>query len=203
MIARSSCSKQQVLHNSSNLDGAKKTKRFRTQLMPTCASRRYSQIKAHFDLVAAASLHLLWRLVGCSVLGAQHSGVCVQRYERGAARGKCCTAVLKSPDTTPRSAVAAATTVGLTLPYPQHKYAAEFAIQWLFLLVEPCRLFLGVWGAALCMSSDDGLQHTCSRAADCTGTCHGQTHLSHALPAHVQPDRCSARKHIVLLLLLL
>jgi hypothetical protein len=32
---------------------------------------------------------------------------------------------------------------GLMLPYPQHKFAAEFAIQWLFLLVEPSRLFLG------------------------------------------------------------
>jgi hypothetical protein len=32
---------------------------------------------------------------------------------------------------------------GLTLPYPQHRFAAEFAIQWLFLLVEPSRLFLG------------------------------------------------------------
>jgi hypothetical protein len=32
---------------------------------------------------------------------------------------------------------------GLTLPYPRHKFAAEFVIQWLFLLVEPSRLFLG------------------------------------------------------------
>lgn len=36
-----------------------------------------------------------------------------------------------------------AAVAGLTLPYPQHRFAAEFAIQWLFLLVEPSRLFLG------------------------------------------------------------
>jgi hypothetical protein len=41
------------------------------------------------------------------------------------------------------SGTAAATAAGLTLPYPQQKFAAEFAIQWLFLLVEPSRLFLG------------------------------------------------------------
>lgn len=35
---------------------------------------------------------------------------------------------------------------GVTLPYPQHRFAAEFAIQWLFLLVEPSRLFLGSKG---------------------------------------------------------
>lgn len=41
------------------------------------------------------------------------------------------------------SGAGAVTVAGLTLPYPQQKFAAEFAIQWLFLLVEPSRLFLG------------------------------------------------------------
>eukprot|EP00878_Enallax_costatus_P024538 GHUV01026191.1.p1 GENE.GHUV01026191.1~~GHUV01026191.1.p1 ORF type:complete len:112 (+),score=27.33 GHUV01026191.1:288-623(+) len=35
---------------------------------------------------------------------------------------------------------------GNTLPYPQQKFAAEFVVQWLFLLVEPTRLFLGSKG---------------------------------------------------------
>jgi hypothetical protein len=32
---------------------------------------------------------------------------------------------------------------GFTLPYPPQKFAAEFVVQWLFLIVEPTRLFLG------------------------------------------------------------
>jgi hypothetical protein len=40
---------------------------------------------------------------------------------------------------------------GVTLPYPPHRFAAEFAVQWLFLIVEPVRLFLGEagWGVPL------------------------------------------------------
>ncbi len=32
---------------------------------------------------------------------------------------------------------------GLVLPYPDGRFAAEFTFQWLWLLVEPARLFLG------------------------------------------------------------
>jgi len=32
---------------------------------------------------------------------------------------------------------------GLNLPYPDGRFAAEFVFQWVWLLVEPVRLFLG------------------------------------------------------------
>lgn len=32
---------------------------------------------------------------------------------------------------------------GMTLPYPEGRYAAEFVFLWLWLLMEPARLFLG------------------------------------------------------------
>lgn len=37
---------------------------------------------------------------------------------------------------------------GITLPYPNSKFAAEFTFVWLYLLVEPMRLLLGAgaWG---------------------------------------------------------
>lgn len=37
----------------------------------------------------------------------------------------------------------AAATAGLTLPYPHDKFAVEFTFQWLFILVDPVRIFLG------------------------------------------------------------
>jgi hypothetical protein len=32
---------------------------------------------------------------------------------------------------------------GLTLPYPRGRFAAEFAFVWLWVLVEPARIFVG------------------------------------------------------------
>jgi transmembrane protein 216 len=37
-------------------------------------------------------------------------------------------------------------TAGLNLPYPAGRFGAEFALQWLWLLVEPPRLFLASKG---------------------------------------------------------
>lgn len=127
-----------------------------------CMARRYSTIAAYIDVSAPASLHILRGLVGCAVLGCQHPGVRLQRQvatpavehiilqPRSCQKHVGCMITAMPwhasspghvlPTVEPLVCLVVA---GVTLPYPQQKFAAEFAIQWLFLLVEPSRLFLG------------------------------------------------------------
>jgi len=76
---------------------------------------------------------------------------------------------------------------GLTLPYPQHKFAAEFAIQWLFLLVEPARLFLGEQHTVLHGSTASAC------GADMGAVCalHPFLATASAVPAAVCTSACS------------
>lgn len=57
---------------------------------------------------------------------------------------------------------------GITLPYPQQKFAAEFVVQWLFLLVEPTRMFLGEHSKAYRgrVPPCNRLQQACEGTAD-------------------------------------
>jgi hypothetical protein len=94
---------------------------------------------ASVDIAATASLHLLWNLVGRGVLVVERSDLRVQ----GSVHGRKTSYKLLLRLLAVFSVMSFLGAAGFMLPYPTANYAVEFVFVFLYLRVEPARLFLG------------------------------------------------------------